>query len=309
MHADLRGGDPPAARASGLRVRRNGRRSRRRRPSVRRQHGLRAGRVVVDERVVDQVLLDQDRAESRQAPCVGAGLHLQVESAMAAVSLRRGSITTIVRAGSAAISLSTGRARGSSATATGSCRRTRPPRRARSRPWCGRRRAGRRRTSRRSSPGRARWRGTSAERAPAAPCRRPRRGGCPGRRRRRRRSCRRRARPGRRQAPRDLGDRGVPVDLLVGPSARRRRGVVSRSVVLVAVEPQRLLAGVALRGRVRLVAADLARRRSSTCTSIPQLHSHRMQALGRHSTEDIVRAGYYDGRHTATPWPHHLVNE
>src|ERR1700736_6745806 len=56
----------------------------------------------------------------------------------------------------------------------------------------------------------------------------------------------------------DFGDRSVPVDFLVaavGGSAHRGRQPVG--VVLVVVEPQRLVAGVALRGRVVLVAADL----------------------------------------------------
>jgi hypothetical protein len=54
-----------------------------------------------------------------------------------------------------------------------------------------------------------------------------------------------------------LGDGRVPVDLLVRPvrpAAQRRRQAVP--AVLVVVEAQRLLAGVALRGRVRLVAPD-----------------------------------------------------
>ena len=54
----------------------------------------------------------------------------------------------------------------------------------------------------------------------------------------------------------DLGDGGVPVDRLVGavgPAAHRRRQPVA--AVLVVVEPQRLLAGVAGAGGVGLVAA------------------------------------------------------
>ena len=77
-----------------------------------------------------------------------------------AVSVRRGSMTTIVRAGIVGDRLQdrSGRA-GSRATATGSCRRTPRPRRARSRVPCGSagaRRAGRRPRTRRSSPARAR---------------------------------------------------------------------------------------------------------------------------------------------------------
>ena len=72
------------------------------------------------------------------------------------------------------------------------------------------------------------------------------------------------------EAGRDLGDGGVPVDLLegaVGPAAQRPgqplaeaghagRGDRAAAGVLVVVEAQRLLARVALRHRVRLVAAD-----------------------------------------------------
>jgi len=64
--------------------------------------------------------------------------------------------------------------------------------------------------------------------------------------------------PDGRQPLGDLGDRGVPVDLLIGPvgtpSQRARQPDRPRLVV---VEPQRLLAGVALGARMRLVAADL----------------------------------------------------
>ena len=60
------------------------------------------------------------------------------------------------------------------------------------------------------------------------------------------------------EAHRDLGDRGVPVDLLVAAvrPATQRRGQ-PRGGVLVVVEAQRLVAGVALRRRVVLVAANL----------------------------------------------------
>src|ERR1700730_6067328 len=60
------------------------------------------------------------------------------------------------------------------------------------------------------------------------------------------------------EALRDFGDRGVPVDFLVaavGGSAHRGRQPVG--VVLVVVEPQRLVAGEALRRWGVLVAADL----------------------------------------------------
>src|SRR5689334_16885806 len=54
-----------------------------------------------------------------------------------------------------------------------------------------------------------------------------------------------------------LPDRGVPADLLelaVGPPPQRRGQPVT--AVLVVVEPEGLVAGVSLRGRVRLVTAD-----------------------------------------------------
>ncbi|MBB4661263.1 hypothetical protein BDZ31_000836 [Conexibacter arvalis] len=60
-----------------------------------------------------------------------------------------------------------------------------------------------------------------------------------------------------RQPRRDLGDRRLPVDLLeaaVGPAPQRARQPVA--AVLVVVEPQRLVAGVTLRGGVGAVAAD-----------------------------------------------------
>src|SRR5581483_3381143 len=57
----------------------------------------------------------------------------------------------------------------------------------------------------------------------------------------------------------DLGDGGVPADLLVGavgPAAQRAQHPLG-AAVLVAVQPQRLLAGVALGARVPLVAPHL----------------------------------------------------
>jgi hypothetical protein len=60
-----------------------------------------------------------------------------------------------------------------------------------------------------------------------------------------------------REARGDLGDGGVPADFLeraVGPAAQRLRQAVFR--VLVVVEAVGLLAGVAARGRVGLVAAQ-----------------------------------------------------
>src|SRR5690606_6666 len=55
----------------------------------------------------------------------------------------------------------------------------------------------------------------------------------------------------------DLGDRRVPVDAFEGAvrAAAQRVGEAVRAVLIV-VEPQRLLAGVALGGRVRLVTPD-----------------------------------------------------
>src|SRR5690606_8045717 len=64
-----------------------------------------------------------------------------------------------------------------------------------------------------------------------------------------------------REPRRDLGDRGLPIDLLegaVGAPAQGPRQAVR--VVLVVVEPMRLLAGVAARGRMRLVAAEAHQR-------------------------------------------------
>jgi hypothetical protein len=62
----------------------------------------------------------------------------------------------------------------------------------------------------------------------------------------------------RRESRRDLGDRRVPVDLLVRAvdSTPERVEHTLDATVLVVVEAQCLLAGVALRGGVRLVAAD-----------------------------------------------------
>src|SRR5437867_3241371 len=55
----------------------------------------------------------------------------------------------------------------------------------------------------------------------------------------------------------DLGDGRVPVDLLVRPvRPPPQRGRQAVPAVLVVVEPERLLTGVALGGRVRLVTPD-----------------------------------------------------
>src|SRR5262247_2925186 len=57
----------------------------------------------------------------------------------------------------------------------------------------------------------------------------------------------------------DLGDRGVPIDLLeraVRAPAERVEHALAPAVLIV-IEAQRFLAGIALRGRMRLVAADL----------------------------------------------------
>ena len=64
----------------------------------------------------------------------------------------------------------------------------------------------------------------------------------------------------------DLADGGVPVDLLEGAvgSAAQRAQQPLAATVLVVVEPQRLLARVALRRRVRLVTAG-AFERSAVC--------------------------------------------
>ena len=97
------------------------------------------------------------------------------KSASSAVSVRRGSITIIDRAGSRAISFSVVRARGRPWLCHGFLpTKTARPRRARSRPGRACRASCRSPRTRRSSPGRARWSGT-ASRAPR---------GCPPRRRR-----------------------------------------------------------------------------------------------------------------------------
>ena len=55
----------------------------------------------------------------------------------------------------------------------------------------------------------------------------------------------------------DLDNRGVPVDFLIcSVGASAQRGGQATAAVLVMVQPQRLVAGVALRRRMRLVAAD-----------------------------------------------------
>src|SRR5262249_4304531 len=61
------------------------------------------------------------------------------------------------------------------------------------------------------------------------------------------------------QPRRDLGDRRVPVDLLEGPIRAFAQRVEDplAAAVLVMVEAERLLAGVALGGGMRLVPADL----------------------------------------------------
>ena len=84
----------------------------------------------------------------------------------------------------------------------------------------------------------------------------------------------------RREALGHLGDGGVPVDLLEGAVGRRRNGLRQPlAAVLVVVEAQGLLAGVALRARVGLVPRMRSKRRPSRRTSMPQLMLHRMQAV------------------------------
>ena len=59
----------------------------------------------------------------------------------------------------------------------------------------------------------------------------------------------------------DLGDRGVPVDLLVAAvGTPPHRGRQPAAVVLIVIESQRLVARVALRRRMLLVTADLGQR-------------------------------------------------
>src|SRR4029079_14403092 len=60
------------------------------------------------------------------------------------------------------------------------------------------------------------------------------------------------------EARRDLGNRGVPVDFLIAAvGAPAHGGGQPVAIVLVVIQPQRLVAGVPLRGGMVLVAADL----------------------------------------------------
>ena len=91
----------------------------------------------------------------------------------------------------------------------------------------------------------------------------------------------------------DLGDRGVPVDLLVAAvgAAAHRRGQPG-AVVLVVVEPQRLVAGVALRRRMLLVAADLGERAvfesARRCRSCTRTGCTRWAAIHRSSFSRLI---------------------
>src|SRR5215467_5713810 len=65
--------------------------------------------------------------------------------------------------------------------------------------------------------------------------------------------------PHRREPRGDFGDRGVPIDLLEGTvsAATQRPEHALTASVLIVIQAERLLTGVALRGGVRLVASDL----------------------------------------------------
>ena len=103
------------------------------------------------------------RRERGQAPGVGARADAEVEvGQLGGLGAHRVDARSSRAPGPwRSPSASRGRA-GSSATATGSCRRRPRPRRARSRRACGRRRGGRRPSPRPSSPARARWSGSAA---------------------------------------------------------------------------------------------------------------------------------------------------
>ena len=87
----------------------------------------------------------------------------------------------------------------------------------------------------------------------------------------------------------DLGDRGVPVDLLVAAvGASAHRGGQPAAVVLVVIEPQRLVAGVALRRRMLLVAADLGERAAL------ELHDDAAVALAQDAGGRLPFTGHRD---------------
>ena len=142
----------------------------------------------------------------------------------------------------------------------------------------------RRPRTRRSSPARARSSGGSS-RAPRACCARRRRAdGCPARRRRSRRSTRRRTRRApRRSAPPPRGSRCPSRS---PRSCRRGAGAAAWSAGAGRSGSSRAATASRRHSRARTGCASsprtCTRRRPSSppsCTSIPQLHSHRMQAV------------------------------
>ncbi len=87
----------------------------------------------------------------------------------------------------------------------------------------------------------------------------------------------------------DLGDRGVPVDLLVAAvGASPHRGRQPAAVVLVVIEPQRLVARVALRRRMLLVTADLGQRAAL------ELHDDATVALAQDAGGRLPLTGHQD---------------
>ena len=98
----------------------------------------------------------------------------------------------------------------------------------------------------------------------------------------------------------DLADRGVPVDLLeraVGPPAQRVQHPLA-AAVLVVVEPQRLLARVALRRGMGLVAADplevppVGGRGAPRCRSCTRRGCTPSAAMAAHGRRDLDRVGH-----------------
>ncbi len=96
----------------------------------------------------------------------------------------------------------------------------------------------------------------------------------------------------------DLGNRGVPVDLLVtavGASAQWRRQPVA--AVLVVVEPKGLVARVALRSGMLLVTADLDQ------PAVVDLHDDTAVALAQDAGRRLpLRAGHLTSGHLWSPF-------
>ena len=89
--------------------------------------------------------------------------------------------------------------------------------------------------------------------------------------------------------------RNIFWDIVLGTPPQRLQQPFT-TTVLVVVQPERLLARVALRRRVGLVATDRANVPSSPRRiSTPQLHSHKMHADGCHAASDVVAASVIGG--------------